>query len=128
MTAFEIKKYKTKNNIILHNLNYKTLIKAIKEGYNLSLYNNTFIKLTLKDKRNMEEATILDYSNNKPFVLFGLSFKQLDNNHFITKQRFGDEDIVLNNGYLKVSKNDTLLSVFNKLNNGLQFYLIQGSK
>lgn len=123
MTAFEIKKYKTKNNIILHSLNYKTLIKAIKEGYNLSIYNNTFIKLTLKDKRNMEETTVLDYSNNKPFVLFGLSFKQLDNNHFITKQRFGDEDIVLNNGYLKVSKNDTLLSVFNRLNNGLQFYL-----
>lgn len=123
MIDFEIKKYKTKNNIVLHNLNYKTLIKAIKEGYNLSIYNNTFIKLTLKDKRNMEKTTILDYSNNKPFVLFGLSFKQLDNNHFITKQRFGNEDIVLNNGYLKVSKNDTLLSVFNKLNNGLQFYL-----
>lgn len=123
MTDFEIKKYKTKNNIVIHNLNYKTLIKAIKEGYRLSVYNNTFIKLTLKDKINMEETTILDYSNNKPFKLFGLSFKQLDNNHFITKQRFGNEDIVLNNGYLKVNKNDTLLSVFNKLNNGLQFYL-----
>lgn len=123
MTDFEIKKYKTKNNIVIHNLNYKTLIKAIKEGYRLSVYTNTFIKLTLKDKRNMEKTTILDYSNNKPFILFGLSFKHLDNNHFITKQRFGNEDIVLNNGYLKVSKNDTLLSVFNKLNNGLQFYL-----
>lgn len=123
MLDFEIKKYKTKNNIVIHNVNYKTLMEAIKKGDNLALYKDTFIKLTLKDKKRMQTTTISDYSNNKPFNLFGLSFRKLDDNRFITEKQFGTEDIVLNNGYLIANKNDTLLKVFNKLNNGLQFAL-----
>lgn len=123
MLDFEIKKYKTKNNIVIHNVNYKTLMEAIKKGNNLALYKNTFIKLTLKDKKRMQTTTISDYSNNKPFNLFGLSFRKLDDNRFITEKQFGNEDIVLSNGYLIANKNDTLLKVFNKLNNGLQFAL-----
>lgn len=124
MVDYEIKKYKTRNNIVINKLDYQTLIQVIKIGCNLSLYKNTFIKIPLKNKRIMNNTTIVEYSNNKPFSLFGLNFKKLDNDRFITKEHFGNEDIVLSKGYLIVNKKDTLLTVFNKLNNGLQFYLL----
>lgn len=125
MKDFEIKKYKTRNVITLYKNDYRSLFKAIIKGSCLSLDKDTFVRLNLKDKKRFEKMTVGEYSNNKAFKFFNITFKP-KNNHdkqllFISTKNFLGEDIVLNNGYLIIREQQTLMSVFNKLSASLQF-------